>query len=123
MTNLAEDKETEDDGNKDDWGGKDKENKKDGSEDDSNGENTKDQIENKQSTNETVSKPEDVKPSGKFVPRHLRGGDSSGPSLNTPLINQGLRGPGGRFQRVKEPPKTESHSEFPTSSLFKMSDF
>merc|ERR1712079_531830 len=58
------------------------------------------------------------KPAGKFVPKHLRGGNessSSRPTLpNSSLINQGLRGPGGRRMFQKEPPKTESHSEFPT---------
>jgi len=72
---------------------------------------------------ENVTKPADEeqkKPAGKFVPIHLRGGASasSRPTLpNSSLINQGLRGPGGRRMFHKEPPKTESHSEFPTLGM------
>jgi len=116
MTNLADDKEnTEDDGNKDDWANKDQKKENDSEED---------------STEKTETKPENAtkpaeeeqpkKPAGKFVPRGLRGGtdSSSRPSLpNSSLINQGLRGPGGRRMFHKEPPKTESHSEFPTLGM------
>jgi len=113
MTNLADDKEnTEDDGNKDDWANKDQKKENDSEED---------SAEKTENNTENVTKPADdepKKPAGKFVPKHLRGGNessSSRPTLpNSSLINQGLRGPGGRRMFQKEPPKTESHSEFPT---------
>jgi hypothetical protein len=119
MTNMADDKDAEDDGNKDDWANKD--NKPNESEEDST-EKTETSTENNTTTANSDAKPAEsaaAKPAGKFVPRHLRGGTDSGPSLrdgisSSSLINQGLRGPGGRFMRNKEPPKTESHAEFPT---------
>jgi len=119
MTNMADDKDAEDDGNKDDWANKD--NKPNESEEDST-EKPETSTENNTTTANSDAKPAEAasaKPAGKFVPRHLRGGAESGPSLrdgisSSSLINQGLRGPGGRFMRNKEPPKTESHSEFPT---------
>lgn len=120
MTNLAEEK-PEKDGNTDDWNNKDK---KEDSEEDSN-----DKTETPEQTTEAAPAPAVAskepgenslnKPagSGRFVPRHLRGGDAS-PSLGSgmnSLINQGLRGPGGRFGgRVRDPPKTDDHQQFPT---------
>ena len=121
MTNLADEK-PEKDGNTDDWNNKDK---KEDSEEDSN-----DKTETpEQTTEKSVPAPAAAskepgenslnKPagSGRFVPRHLRGGDAS-PSLGSgmnSLINQGLRGPGGRFGgRVRDPPKTDDHQQFPT---------
>jgi len=115
MANLADDKEnTEDDGNKDDWANKDQKKENDSEED---------SAEKTDNNTEAVTKPTDdepKKPAGKFVPKHLRGGNesSSRPTLpNSSLINQGLRGPGGRRMFHKEPPKTESHSEFPTLGM------
>jgi len=113
MTNMADEK-TEDDGNKDDWTNKEK--KENESEEDST-EKTETSPETNTTTANADAKPAEsaAKPAGKFVPRHLRGGADSGPSLpSSSLINQGLRGPGGRFMRNKDPPKTESHAEFPT---------
>jgi len=117
MTNLADDKEnTEDDGNKDDWANKDQKKENDSEED------STEKTENKaESAAKPVEEDQTKKPAGKFVPIHLRGGNSSSssrPSLpNSSLINQGLRGPGGRRMFHKEPPKTESHSEFPTLGM------
>jgi len=113
MTNLVDDKGTEDDGNKDDWANKEK--KDNESEEDSTEKPETSPEKNTTTANNDVKPTEAAKPAGKFVPRHLRGGADSGPSLpSSSLINQGLRGPGGRFMRNKDPPKTESHAEFPT---------
>lgn len=122
MTNLADEK-PEKEGNTDDWNNKDK--KEDSEEEDSNDktetpEQTTEKsvpapaVASKEPGENSLNKPAG---SGRFVPRHLRGGDAS-PSLGSgmnSLINQGLRGPGGRFGgRVRDPPKTDDHQQFPT---------
>jgi len=111
MTNLADEKPEKDDGNTDDWNNKDK--KENDSEEDSTDKN-----ETEQTTEPVKTEPSENslnKPAGRFVPRHLRGSDapSLGGGMNS-LINQGLRGPGGRMGRVRDPPKTDDHQQFPT---------
>merc|ERR1712156_1231115 len=72
MANLADDKEnTEDDGNKDDWANKDQKKENDSEEDSA--EKTNNNPENV--TNPADDEPK--KPAGKFVPKHLRGGNES----------------------------------------------
>merc|ERR1712226_1289108 len=69
------------------------------------------------STEKTEAKPAEDKPASRFVPRHLRGGDSSSPggsSLGS-LVNAGLRGPGFAMRgRFRDPPKVDDQSQFPT---------